>query len=366
MPPRRRPHESVVLFALAALGALAGVTAAAGCAVVPARDAPRAIEPQGGAGSQGGVDPAYARPGPVPAATIALEATGRDFERCDVSLPSKAPPGAPPEAAAPIRMRWWRPVRASTGPARRPAVVIAPILGSETAFVTSFAERFAREGWHALVVFRPEVVYDPKRPLSQVEARIADGVTRRVEALDWLLARDDVDGSRIASFGISAGGIEGALVAGVDRRYVAHVMGLAGGPLADVFVDSEEDDIRRETDVAVRAVGVSREELRERLRLGIRTDPVALAARVDPDAVLLVLARLDRSVPTRCGLALRDALGRPATIFLPLGHYASVLFLPFVEPRVVDFLRRRFERVRNGAEPESAGSFAPSPPRSRP
>ena len=252
------------------------------------------------------------------------------------------------------------------GPARRPAVVISPILGSETAFVTSFAERFAREGWHALVVFRPEIAYDPARPFAQVEERIADGVMRRVEALDWLLAHDDVDAARVASFGISAGGIEGALVAGVDPRYVGHVLGLAGGPLADVLVDSDEDDIRRMTDRVVATLRVPREELRARLRGSIRTDPVDLAPRVDPAAVLLVLARRDRAVPARCGLALRDALGRPATIFLPLGHYASILFLPFVAPRVVEFLRRRFDGVPNEAPPGSAGTFARPPSRSRP
>lgn len=361
---RRRPAPArpalVALLALLALGA------ATGCTVVPAQDRGRVVAPEAGEARAPRVDPAYVRAGPIPPAALSAPIAGRGFERFDVALPSKAPPGAPPEAAAPIRLRWWRPSPSPDAPARRPAVVVSPILGSETAFVTSFAERFAREGWHALVVFRPEVAYDPRRPFSQVEARIADGVARRVEALDWLLARDDVDPARIASFGISAGGIEGALVAGADRRYRAHVLGLAGGPLADVFVDSEEDDIRRVTDVAARALCVTREALRARLREEIRTDPVRLAPRVDPASVLLVLARLDRSVPARHGRTLREALGRPATIYLPLGHYASVLFLPFVEPRVVEFLRRRFEGDRNGAPPGPPGTFAPSPPRSPP
>ena len=33
----------------------------------------------------------------------------------------------------------------------------------------------------------------------------------------------------------------------------------------------------------------------------------------------MILARHDHSVPTRTGTALRDALGRPRTIYLPLG-----------------------------------------------
>lgn len=347
----RRPRRfgncvAAVLLAMAMAMAVA-------CSVIPMGRSSRS--PPSRRGSD--VDVRYVRSGPVPEATLSLDAVAQGVEVWDVSLPSKAAAGAPPEAAAPIGMRWWKPRSSSadpsaesdSGPARRPAVVISPILGSKSAFVSQFAERFAAEGWHAVVVFHPEIAYDPARPLHQAEERLADSVSRRIEVVDWLIARDDVDPTRLASFGISAGGIEASLAAGVDHRYVAHVIGLAGGPLSDVFVDSDEDDMKRLTATAARATGETREGLRRRLAATIRTDPIALAAAVPRDSVLLILAHHDRSVPTRNGKALRDALGRPRTIWLPLGHYASVLFLPFVKPRVVDFIRERFDAVRNGS-----------------
>lgn len=337
------------------------LAATVGCAVTR-RDAPEDASRHRSAD----VDPRYVRPGPIPSAALARRSRSPRVEVYDVTLPSKASPGAPPEARAPIGMRWWRPRAPDLRPTRHPAVVLSPILGSRSAFVESFAERFAREGWHAVVVFRPEVAYDPSRPFSQVEERIADAVTRRVEVLDWLLTRDDVDPSRLASFGISAGGIEASLVAGADPRYVAHVIGLAGGPLADVFVESDEDRIRRVTATARAAVGDTEAGFADRLRRTILTDPIRLAPRVPTDSVLLILARHDRAVPTHTGEALRSALGRPRTIFLPLGHYASVLFLPFVKPRVVDFLAARFEAARNetGRSPtDTVGSAVRRPHR---
>ena len=325
--------------------AVALLAASAGCAVAPTSQ----FRPSPPARRSADVDARYVRPGPVPVAKLSLSEVARGVEVWDVSLPSKAPSGAPPEAAAPIGMRWWKPLASDAGPVRRPAVVLSPILGSRSAFVEQFAQRFAAEGWHAVIVFHPEVRYDSARPFEQVEERLADSVSRRIEVLDWLLARDDVDPARVASFGISAGGIEASLIAGVDRRYAAHVIGLAGGPLCDVFVDSDEEQIRNVSKTASVAIGATNDELRERLRATIATDPILLAPRVPTDSVLLILARHDHAVPTRTGTALREALGRPRTIWLPLGHYASVLFLPFVKPRVVDFIRDRFDAARNGA-----------------
>jgi dienelactone hydrolase len=280
---------------------------------------------------------------------VRLESTARGYEVHRVDLPARVPVSLAGAERVPlkgelqpIRMTWYRPVRIDAERGPRPAVIVSPILGSSTDFVADFAAAFARRGWHALLVRRLKVDYDPDRGLEQVEEGLAIAVSRQVQALDWLLGRPDVDPTKIASFGISAGGITGAMVAGVDRRYVAHVMLLAGGPLADVLVDSDEKGLRELTARAMARTGLTKEELRERLRGLIRTDPVLLAPRVDPQRVLLVIARYDQSVPARYGERLCEALGFPRTRRLPLGHYTSVLALPFVRGETVAFLAERF------------------------
>ena len=305
------------------------------CVARPAVGPPRAAVPLPAA-----LAAYYDVPGAVPSAREDLVQRTRSYDVYEIELPPRVRDGAAAEAREPIRMRWYRP-KPEGGP--RPAVVVSPILGSDTLFVASSAERFAHEGWHALIVRRPEIAYDETRPLSQVEDRLWAAVARQRQALDWLETRPDVDLTRIASFGVSAGGIQNAMVAGVDDRYVAHVLALTGGPLADVFADTTEDDLRRLFDRGMRQQGLDREQLRERLREVIRTDPLRLAPYVPRDKVLLVLARRDESVPIRRGMALYEALGRPQTVFLPMGHYGSILALPFVQSRAVEFLRGRLE-----------------------
>ena len=84
------------------------------------------------------------------------------------------------------------------------------------------------------------------------------------------------------------------------------------------------------------------EQVRERLRALIQTDPVLLAPHVPTEQVLLMLARGDRSVPTRHSWALYEALGRPALRLLPFGHYLSFSLLPWIVEQASGFLEARF------------------------
>lgn len=283
----------------------------------------------------------YARPGPVPVATTTVVARRPRLETLDVTLPARFPPGAPPEARAAISMRWWRPVPAD---APRPAVVMSPILGGEALLVSDLALDLALDGYHVLLVRRHDLTVDPRRPVTQVEDRLAADVSGQVQALDWLLTHADVDPARLGSFGISAGGIQNAMVAGADPRYRAHVLALAGGPLADVIMTSEEAPLRRLVREGRARTGLDIEALREELRRVVVTDPVALAAFVPPERVLLVVADHDRSVPTWTGERLREALGNPETVVLPWGHYGSIVALPLVRARMRAFLVARLGR----------------------
>jgi hypothetical protein len=104
---------------------------------------------------------------------------------------------------------------------------------------------------------------------------------------------------------------------------------VAGGPMADVMVDTVEGKFAKRIPQVMEARGWSREDVRRRLREVIRTDPVVLAPRIPREQVLMVLALDDDSVPTRNQLALWEALGRPEAWALPTGHYTTfAFFLP--------------------------------------
>jgi dienelactone hydrolase len=288
----------------------------------------------------------YAVPGAPPAIEATLERTERGHRVHRATLaPRDVVPDAP-AAKDPIRFAWYEPRGGAPGP--RPLVLVSPILGSDSDFVEGFAEDFADRGWHAAIVKRPKLAYEASRPLSQVEEGLRLAVSRQRQVVDAFLEDGRADPRRLATFGISAGGILNAALAGADDRFGAHVFALAGGPLADVLVESDEGSLEKLVRQAAEQVGCPAPELRERLRAVIRTDPVALASRVRREDVLMFVARFDQAVPTAWQESLWRALGEPERVDMPLGHYTSILALPWVRARTVSFLEARFAARTGG------------------
>jgi hypothetical protein len=276
----------------------------------------------------------------------------RDFEVRHVLLPPRVPPDLAWIARAhePIDITVYRPLPA--GPPARPLVLMSPVLGNSMLLMPEFATAFTANGFVAAVVQRKEVDLDPHAAIEQAEGELRLLVLRSRQALDWLLTLPDVDAARVATFGVSAGSMVSAMVAGTDPRFRAHVWVFGGGPMADVMSDTVENRFRRYGEQVRRTHGWSKDDIRERLRTTIETDPVRLAGNVPRDDVLLFLARLDTSVPIRHGWTLYHALGGPELRLLPLGHRGSFLFLPYILGESTRFLRRRLATV----EPASNGA----------
>lgn len=266
----------------------------------------------------------------------------REHDRYTVRAVQLIPPAAagvtnPASRIKPIRMLWYRPRTESP----RPLILIAPILRNNAMFVEDFARLFAASGYHAVIVWRPQLPYDPDGPLTQIEEFLHAAVIRNRQALDWLLAQPGVDTTRVATFGISYGAIINAALAGVEPRAQYHVFVLAGAPLADIMMKSLESHIRSFWTRARASKGLTDRQLHDALRATIRSDPAMLAPYVRPDNLLMVIARFDRFVPTSTSFQLREAFGNPDTFVVPMGHYTTVLDTPFLRVRVMRFLRKK-------------------------
>jgi hypothetical protein len=286
-------------------------------------------------------DDYYEAGGSVPEPLSRSVREGTRSIREHVFLPPRVPEALAntPLASNPIEILHFRP-RGEAGP--RPLILLSPILGNTTFVVERVARRFARAGLHAAVVQRKDLAFDPRLSVELAEDEVRLVVMRSRQALDWLLCRPDVDPARLGTFGASAGAIVSSMLAGADARLRAHVWLMAGGPLPDVMAHTVEGEYRRYRGAAMRATGLRLTQLRERLRSTLRTDPMHLASRVSRERVLMVLARFDRSVPYRYGLALWRALGRPERLLLPLGHYTTFLLLPWLEQVALDYYERTF------------------------
>jgi hypothetical protein len=232
------------------------------------------------------------------------------------------------------------------GTEKTPVVMVLPMSGGGYSIERHFASYFANRGYAAVIVHRDKI------PKEQQMIEILNPMIHRMvldhkQVIDWLETLPDVDATRTGIFGISMGGIKGAMLAPLESRIRAAIIGLAGGDLPHILVHSSEPGITRRREEFLKARGLTPEQAEEALRKMITRDPLVYAPYVDPAKVLLVLARYDTVVPIAKGLELKEKMGNPETIMIPAGHYTAVLSIPYIKSQSFEFFEKRF------AEPET-------------
>lgn len=229
---------------------------------------------------------------------------------------------------------------------RFPLVLLLPITRGDY-FSKGFAVYFAEQGY-ACVRFRSQgdigrLYGSPVGlPLFRdlLRARVID--TRRV--LNWVLARPDIDGTRVALVGMSHGALVGSVVTAVEPRIRAAALLLGGGDLAAIIRDSHQRSLERIRDSLLADNGLTRDSFHDAVAPTLEdVDPLTYAPLVAPRAVLMINARLDRVIPRRNVEALWRAFGRPELVWLPTGHYTAGLFSAYARHKMLAHFTRRFE-----------------------
>ena len=230
-----------------------------------------------------------------------------------------------------------------------PLICITPLLGRLFFLEDLFLERriarfFSKNGFAAAVIDRPIFEFDPRRGLEQIQEYLEESVRRNKSSLDSLLQRKEIDPTRIGTYGISFGAIVNSLWAAADPRLKAHVFALGGGNLPEIILTSRDPLMKSFRNAMVEAAheaAPAAEELKNEMRKIFRVDPLDAARSISRENVQLHLAIFDRVIRFRYGLSFREALGKPETIFIPLGHYSSLLAIPFLTPGVLSFFRKK-------------------------
>lgn len=312
------------------------IVAASGCAVIPEQHSVRSVK----------MRPTELQEyyGYKPITALPVSKRVRDQGKYWVRRVELTPPSATRSTDAsarssPIQLVWFEPKT----PSPAPLILISPISGSNTMFVDGFAQSFARSGYHAAIVKRLPLRLDPNGPITQVEDYLREAIVRNRQALDWLLARPNVDANRVASFGISYGAIINAATAGVDGRLRVNVFALAGAPIANVVETSAERSLHRFWTRLRGTHHLTDQQLADALRETVRSDPIQVAPYVDSADVLMVIALFDRSVGTANSLQLWRALGQPKTVFIPFGHYTAILAMPNLRHAVNQFFHEKLD-----------------------
>ncbi len=226
------------------------------------------------------------------------------------------------------------------GQGKFPTVLALPIAGGVDFCVESFARHYASNGFNCAVVHNRSVELDTIESAEQAEDYLRQTVLDSRQVLDYLVAQEEVDADKIGCLGLSLGGIKASVVSGVDERIKCTVVGLAGGSMADIFLESKEKTVR---DCAKQwmELGVSPEALRIELEDKLVTDPLRLAKYVDAGNTLMYIAAFDRIVPKECGKNLWRATGKPEVVYLFSGHFTALLFLPYAERNSLAFFKRK-------------------------
>jgi dienelactone hydrolase len=145
--------------------------------------------------------------------------------------------------------------------------------------------------------------------MTQAILDIRRGVT-------WLADQPEVDGERLGVFGISLGGITGALATTADPRIGQACLLLAGGDVGEILWESREAAPARRQWVAN---GGTREQL---LALLKQVDPVTYRQGARGKRILMLNASDDEVVPKACTESLWEAFGRPRIVWYSGGHYS--------------------------------------------
>lgn len=247
------------------------------------------------------------------------------------------------------------------GDGPHPAVLVFPILGGSYVVSEALAKALVNRGYAVLRVERrplfPEE--EPVAHFAELASRLRYTLLDARLLLDWLERNPRVDATRLATAGVSIGGIMAGTLLGIDVRVRAGFFVMAGGGLADLLYESTERPVRAFRDrVLARLVSPTREAFVEAARRDTAPlDPLTYAHGVDPRRVLLISGRFDRVVPPARTRVLWEAFGRPAWQRFPAGHYELFPFFWWAANRGADHLDRvlRDPELARRATPDAGG-----------
>lgn len=264
----------------------------------------------------------------------------------------------PPDIAGsdddtPITFEYYEQVGSNSAP----VVLVLPILNGQKLVVMPFATHFANNGYNAVIVDtvqRKTLIED----ILQPEDAIRRTAIRHRRVLDWIETMPNIDQDKVAVFGASLGGFNSLFLTVTDARVKASALALVAGDLPYVLTYSSEGRVIDAVEGAMETLQTDREGVRQYLDEHILSDPMSLARYIDPERVLLVLAKFDDAIHYEKQLELLAAMGNPESITLPTGHVTTAAYLFYLRSSVLDFFNRQFEGPAHDPEGRESKSGA--------
>jgi len=245
----------------------------------------------------------------------------KTIEVWEVTFPS--PVKTTSEINNTVHCEYYRPKGLAEGK-KAPAVVVLHILGGDFQLSRLFCNNLAQRGVAALFLKMP--YYGPRRDpdskrrmISPKPEETVEGMTQAVldirRGAAWLAARDEVNPDELGIFGISLGGITGALAATAEPRLKNVCLLLAGGDLGKVVIESKEiEKYKKEFGKLP-----DKDEFLTKLKV---IDPVTYGSNVKGRRILMLNAKDDEVIPKACTESLWRSFGEPPIHWYSGGHYS--------------------------------------------
>jgi hypothetical protein len=253
-----------------------------------------------------------------------------------------------PGADGELRRAHWQ---LPAGPGPHATVVVFPIRAGNHVVSEALAKALVNRGYASIWLERRRSLFgedDAREPadFDAFAADLSDFVLDGRRLIAWLATRPEVDATRIATAGVSLGGILAATTLAQEPRVSAGFFVMAGGGLAEILRDSKDGDVVRfrERGYAAGAFRDGDELARKARSYTDSVDPLTWAGYIDPDKVLLVSARFDQVIAPERTRALWQAMGRPRWLVVPTGHYQLLPYFWWAVGQGANHLDRVFER----------------------
>lgn len=221
---------------------------------------------------------------------------------------------------------YWRQRRSA------PLILLAPPAGT-TGVAVAFARYYSHQGLHCVLALRKKGFLELASP-EEIETKLRERVKALLATSRWASSRHDV--KRVGAVGISLGSVEVSILSALNPEIEATVLILPGGDIAKLLLRTSEDSIAKARRMWISEVG--RDKFLQSLNT-ITSNPLHFAPQLRQRDIMMVVAMFDRVMPLKVVKEFRQECGRPRTIWLPTGHYTSILFAPLVKWQTARFLK---------------------------
>lgn len=230
---------------------------------------------------------------------------------------------------------------------RRPAVagpralvLLLPILAGGDDLLDSVAGRLLDHGFDVAFCARVGSALKPPQRGPELDDLFRRTVLHQRILLHWL-RRTGPEPAGCFALGMSMGGMVATVLAALEPRLDGVAICLAGGDLGGMIARSSESRVRKWVRWRQETDGLGEDGLCWEVRRCLHHEPLAFAPSVATEKVLFVGAVFDSVVPARHQDLLWEALGRPARMAVPLGHYTAALAIdPILGAAAAHFRRR--------------------------